>query len=96
MKKQEMIRILQAPITSEKSTIFADEQKYVFRVKKTANKKNIKDAVEMMFDVHVEWVHVLNVKGKTKRFGRFIGSRSNWKKAYIKLKPGYVIDLSGV
>jgi len=95
MKQQDLLRVIQAPVISEKSTLLADQQKkYVFKVKKTANKKNIKLAVELMFNVQVEHVHVLNVKGKIKRFGRFIGSRSGWKKAYIKLKPGFDINLS--
>ena len=46
-----------------------------------------------MFNVEVDSIHVLNVKGKTKRYGRFIGSRSDWKKAYVKLKAGHNIDL---
>jgi len=95
MKQQDLVRVLQAPVVSEKSTLLADQQnKYVFKVKKTATKKNIKQAVETMFNVQVDSVNVLNVKGKTKRFGRFMGSRSDWKKAYIKLKPGFNIDLS--
>jgi large subunit ribosomal protein L23 len=95
MKQQDLIRVLQAPIISEKSTLLAEQyNKYVFKVKKTATKKNIKQAVELMFNVQVDSVHVLNVKGKIKRFGRFVGSRSDWKKAYIKLKPGFNIDLS--
>jgi large subunit ribosomal protein L23 len=47
-----------------------------------------------MFKVEVDSVHVLNVKGKQKRFGRFVGARSDWKKAYIKLKPGFDIDFA--
>ncbi|MDD5034794.1 MAG: 50S ribosomal protein L23 [Methylococcaceae bacterium] len=95
MKQQELIRVLQAPVISEKSSLLAEQEKqFVFKVKKTATKKNIKQAVELMFNVKVDSVHVLNVKGKTKRFGRFVGSRSDWKKAYIKLKPGFDIDLS--
>ena len=95
MKHQELSNVILAPIVSEKSTLLTEqENKFVFRVKKNANKKNIKKAVEQMFDVKVKYVHVLNVKGKTKRFGRFIGSRSNWKKAYIKLESGYNIDLA--
>lgn len=95
MKQQELIRVIQAPVVSEKSTLLSEEQKkFVFKVKKTANKNNIKEAVELMFDVKVDSVNVVNVKGKIKRFGRFMGSRSDWKKAYIKLKPGFNIDLS--
>jgi len=95
MKQQQLIRVIQAPVISEKSTILVEQQKrYVFKVKKTANKKNIRQAVEVMFNVQVESINILNVKGKIKRFGRFIGSRSDWKKAYVKLKPGFDIDLS--
>ena len=95
MKQQELSRVLLGPVISEKSTFLNEqENKFVFKVKKSATKKNIMMAVEQMFDVKVEYVHVLNVKGKTKRFGRFIGSRSDWKKAYIKLKPGFNIDLA--
>lgn len=95
MKHQDLMRILQAPVISEKSTVAAEQNKqFVFRVKKTANKEQIRRAVELMFNVQVDSVHVLIVKGKVKRFGRFIGSRSDWKKAYVKLKPGFDIELS--
>ncbi len=95
MKQQDLMRILQAPVISEKSTLAAEHDKrFVFRVKKTANKDQIKRAVELMFNVKVDSVHVLNVKGKIKRFGRFMGERSDWKKAYVKLKPGFDIELS--
>jgi len=81
MKQQQLIRVIQAPVISEKSTILVEQQKrYVFKVKKTANKKNIRQAVEVMFNVQVESINILNVKGK--------------KKAYVKLKPGFDIDLS--
>ncbi len=95
MKQQDLMRILQAPVISEKSTLAAEhEKRFVFRVKKTANKEQIKRAVELMFNVKVDSVHVLNVKGKIKRFGRYMGERSDWKKAYVKLKPGFDIELS--
>ncbi len=93
MKQQELTKLIIAPVVSEKSTLLAEQNKYVFKVKKTANKKTIKQAVELMFNVEVDSIHVLNVKGKTKRYGRFIGSRSDWKKAYVKLKAGHNIDL---
>jgi len=93
MKQQELTKLIIAPVVSEKSTMLAEQNKYVFKVRKTANKKTIKQAVELMFSVEVDSIHVLNVKGKTKRYGRFIGSRSDWKKAYVKLKAGHNIDL---
>ena len=93
MKQQELTKLIIAPVVSEKSTLLAEQNKFVFKVKKTANKKTIKHAIELMFNVEVDSIHVLNVKGKTKRYGRFIGSRSDWKKAYVKLKAGHNIDL---
>jgi len=95
MIHKELMCVIKAPVISEKSTLLAEQQKrFVFKVKKTASKQNIKKAVELMFEVKVESVHVLNVKGKIKRFGRFMGARADWKKAYVKLKPGFDIDLS--
>ncbi len=87
--------VILAPIISEKSTNAAEDgQQYVFKVQTVANKLEIKKAVELMFNVEVEKVQVLNVKGKVKRFGRTLGKRSDWKKAYIKLKPGHDIDFA--
>jgi len=95
MNQIDIIRVLQAPIVSEKSTSAADrEKRFVFRVIRTATKPQVKRAVELMFSVEVASVHILNVKGKHKRFGKFFGERSDWKKAYVKLKPGHDIELS--
>ena len=87
--------VLLAPIVSEKSSIAADvDKRFVFKVQKVATKKQIKSAVELMFNVEVDSVQVLNVKGKVKRFGRALGKRSDWKKAYVKLKQGHDIDFA--
>jgi len=87
--------ILSAPIVSEKSANVADSgNQFVFKVAKTATKLQIKNAVELMFNVKVESVRVLNVKGKIKRFGRTLGKRSDWKKAYVKLQSGHSIELA--
>ncbi len=87
--------ILEAPIISEKSTNAAEKNnQFVFKVKKSATKKQIKSAVELMFEVEVQSVHVLNMKGKIKRAGKTMGKRSDWKKAYVKLKPGHDIEFS--
>lgn len=87
--------ILSAPIVSEKSANAADSSnQFVFKVAKTATKLQIKNAVELMFNVKVESVRVLNVKGKIKRFGRTLGKRSDWKKAYVKLQSGHSIELA--
>lgn len=95
MSNLDLMQVLQSPVVSEKSSIAADSSnRFVFKVQKSATKPQIKKAVELMFDVKVESVQVLNVKGKSKRFGRFMGKRSDWKKAYVKLKSGFDIDFS--
>ena len=95
LSQYELAAVIEAPIISEKSTIVAEENKrFVFKVKKKATKEQVKSAVEVMFNVEVDSVNVLNVKGKQKRFGRSLGKRSDWKKAYVKLKPGHDIEFS--
>lgn len=87
--------VIQAPIITEKSSIVGDQSnQYIFKVTKSANKLQIKKSVELMFNVEVASVRVLNVKGKTKRFGRSLGKRSDWKKAYVKLQSGHSIELA--
>jgi large subunit ribosomal protein L23 len=65
-------------------------------VRRDASKPVIKQAVEKMFNVQVESVTVTNVKGKEKKFGKTPGRRSDWKKAYVRLKPGQDINFAGV
>ena len=66
----------------------------LFKVLRDATKPEIKAAVELMFKVQVESVQISNVKGKEKRFCRFMGRRRNWKKAYVCLKPGQQINFA--
>jgi len=88
--------ILRAPVVSEKTALAAENaNQYVFRVATDASKQEIKKAVEKMFDVTVEQVRVLNVKGKTKRFGARLGKRSDWRKAYVRLAEGQEIEMLG-
>jgi large subunit ribosomal protein L23 len=95
MNKYQLSGILEAPIISEKSTNAAEkDRQFVFKVQKHATKKQVKNAVEIMFSVEVDTVQVLNVKGKQKRVGRSLGQRSDWKKAYVKLKSGHDIEFS--
>jgi large subunit ribosomal protein L23 len=85
----ELHDILLRPLVTEKSTHLSEEQNtYVFEVGRSANKHQIKAAVESLFGVSVSDVRTLNVRGKMKRFGRFYGKRSNWKKAYVTLADG--------
>ena len=96
MSQERLMRILLSPHVSEKTTRIADaHNQFVFKVVPDARKPEIKRAVELMFKVEVESVQVLNVKGKHKVSGRVRGRRSDWKKAYVSLKPGHDIDFMG-
>ena len=93
MNQQRLMQVLLAPQISEKATYVADKnEQVVFRVASDATKPEVKAAVELLFKVAVESVQIANVKGKQKKFGRFMGSRKNWKKAYVSLKPGQEIN----
>ena len=88
--------VLKKPVLTEKSLLLQqNENKYTFDVDVTANKTEVKVAVEKMFDVKVEKVNIMNVKPKTKRMGRYVGKTNRRKKAIVKLKEGYSIDLFG-
>lgn len=92
---ERLMQVLLAPVVSEKSTYVADKnEQVVFRVAANATKPEIKAAVELLFKVQVDSVQVTNVKGKEKRFGRFIGRRRHWKKAYVCLMPGQEINFA--
>ncbi len=94
-KEQRLLQVLLAPVISEKATNVADKnEQVIFKVTADATKPEIKAAVELLFKVEVESVQVANVKGKQKRFGRFSGRRSDWKKAYVCLKAGQDIDFT--
>lgn len=84
--------ILIRPLITEKSTELMAEGKYVFVVAKKANKIEIANAVKEIFDVKVDKVNTVNVKGKTKRIGRTSGKRPDYKKAIVKLAAGETIE----
>ncbi len=91
----QLMTVLLAPVVSEKSTRVADKNRqYVFRVADEATKPEIKAAVELLFKTKVDSVTVSRVKGKQKRFGRFMGRRNNWKKAYVRLAVGQEINFA--
>ncbi|MFB3064661.1 MAG: 50S ribosomal protein L23 [Gammaproteobacteria bacterium] len=93
MSQERLMTILLGPHVSEKTTRVAEKHNQVaFRVRTDANKAEIRKAVELLFEVKVEKVTVVNVKGKAKRFGQTPGRRSDWKKAYVKLAEGHDID----
>ncbi len=90
------MNVLLEPRVTEKSTQLADSNRqFTFKVIKDATKAEVKGAVELLFEVKVESVQLMNVKGKSKRFGQRQGRRSDWKKAYGKLKEGFDIDFMG-
>ena len=83
--------IIVRPILTEKSHRLINERKYVFEVNPLANRGQIKEAIERIFNVKVEKVNVMNMKPKPKRRGIYTGRTRRWKKAIVTLKEGYVI-----
>lgn len=96
MNQERLLKVILGPVISEKATLAADANgQYVFRVVPDANKLEIGKAVETLFDVKVDRVQILNVKGKQKRMGQRVGKRKDWRKAYVRLQAGQNIDFGG-
>lgn len=96
VSEEKLFQVIISPHVSEKSTRLADkDRQMVFEVRRDASKPVIKQAVEKMFNVQVESVTLTNVKGKRKQTGRMSGRRQDWKKAYVRLKPGQDINFVG-
>lgn len=96
LHQERLMTVIQGPHLSEKSTIVAEESnQIVFRVRPDATKAEIKKAVELLFEVSVESVSVVNVRGKIKRHGQTSGRRASWKKAYVRLAADSQIDFLG-
>ncbi|MEJ2419994.1 MAG: 50S ribosomal protein L23 [Exilibacterium sp.] len=97
MNQERLFKVLLGPVVSEKSAMAGDSgNQVVFKVVADAVKPEIKAAVEKLFNVKVENVRVLNVKGKTRRTRYGMGKRSDWKKAYVRLEQGQDIDFAAV
>jgi len=97
MNTERMYQVIRAPHVSEKATNGADlRNQHIFRVAPDATKPEIKAAVERLFKVKVDSVRVLNVKGKSKRFGTVQGRRPGWRKAIVRLQAGHDIDYAGL
>lgn len=95
INQERLLQVILAPQITEKATRLADNnQQIAFKVRTDATKLEIKAAVELLFKVEVNAVSVINVMGKSKRFGRAMGSRKDWKKAYVSLKPGQEINFA--
>jgi len=96
MNQERIYQVLLGPHVSEKATMLAEtSRQFVFKVRLDANKLEIKKAVEKLFNVQVAYVNTTVVKGKNKRFGRSLGCRSDFKKAYVALKDGFDLDFTG-
>jgi large subunit ribosomal protein L23 len=93
--QERLMTVIRGPHLSEKSHIAAENNQVVLKVRKDATKAEIRQAVELLFEVEVARVSVVNVKGKAKRFGTSRGQRADWKKAYVRLAEGNALDFLG-
>jgi large subunit ribosomal protein L23 len=95
MSRERIYKVLLGPVVSEKAAVLGEvANQVVFKVLRDANKNEIKDAVQQLFNVKVEDVRTVNVKGKNKRTRYGIGHQSDWKKAYVRLAQGQEIDFA--
>jgi large subunit ribosomal protein L23 len=86
-------QVLLAPVVSEKSFSLISDRKYTFKVHEDAHKTQVRQAVEELFEVEVQNVHIVKVRSKPKRRGLTQGRRPGWKKAIVQLKPGHQIEI---
>ena len=94
--QERLMTVIIGPHISEKTTIVAEEQNQIAcKVRVDANKQEIKEAIEHLFEVKVDNVTTINYQGKKKGRGNMVGKRANWKKAYITLAMGSQIDFLG-
>ena len=90
--QERLMTVIRGPHLSEKSHLAAESNQIVLKVRTDATKNEIRKAVELLFEVEVDNVTVVNVKGKNKRFGMTRGRRKDWKKAYVRLAEGSNIE----
>ena len=94
--RERLLTVIRGPHLSEKSHFAAERDQIVLKVRRDATKAEIRQAVELLFEgVKVGDVNVVNVKGKSRRFGMVRGRRSDWKKAYVRLSEGNALDFLG-
>lgn len=95
MSKERLMQVLLAPVLSEKANNVAERNnQYTFKVLASANKSEVKAAVELMFEVNVESVQVVNIAGKRKTSRGQAGKRADVRKAYVRLQAGQEIDFA--
>ena len=93
--QERLMTVLKGPHLSEKAHVAAEHNQVVFKVRTDATKSEVRQAVELLFEVKVSGVTVVNYAGKVKRHGQSYGQRPAWKKAYVSLAPGSQIDFLG-
>jgi large subunit ribosomal protein L23 len=93
--QERLMTVLKGPHLSEKAHVAAEHNQVVFKVRPDATKAEIRQAVELLFEVKVNGVTVANYAGKMKRHGQSYGQRAAWKKAYVSLAPGSSIEFLG-
>ena len=95
-REERLMTVLEGPLLTEKGAMSAEmHNQVVFKVRTDATKAEIRQAVELLFEVEVKGVQVINYRGKSKRFGMTRGRRNDWKKAYVRLAEGSQIDFLG-
>lgn len=96
MNQERIMTIILRPRMSEKAAIGKEQRnEYVFQIARDASKPEVKQAIEALFKTQVKSVRIVNVKTKPKRFGQIQGRSKAWKKAYVTLQPGQVIEFGG-
>jgi large subunit ribosomal protein L23 len=94
--RERLMQVLLGPHVSEKATALAEKaNQVVFKVRRDATKTDVRQAVELLFEVKVERVSVVRLPAKQKRYGQRAGARAAWKKAYVRLAPGQDINFMG-
>ncbi len=91
--EERLYHVVYGPHVTEKAVSASESNIHVFKVSVSATKREIKSAVQVLFEVEVDDVRTVNVKGKAKAFGKRQGKRKNWKKAYVRLAEGSSLDL---
>jgi len=92
IRQERLLTVIRGPHLSEKAHIAAERNQVVLKVRRDATKQEVRQAVELLFEVKVDGVQVVNVKGKSKRFQQTKGRRPGWKKAYVKLAEGSSLE----
>lgn len=93
VKEPRAFRVLVKPLITEKASVLASQNKYVFMVKKDANKVEVMKAVKEVYGINPTQVNMVRMEGKDVRYGRFAGKRNDWKKAIVTLPAGKTIQV---